>query len=142
MERGYWVRRLGFGGPLTGGGCWMPRGCRALAGLARCTADNVEITRTPWSSANSAVPLRSGAIMTEQAFADVVARIEQAAAEIKIPGTELVSPPTQLTDIVAQAGFQSSTGTIAFAGQYATGSYAVQYNEQNNGGFSSSWPQW
>ena len=80
--------------------------------------------------------------MTEQAFADVVARIEQAAAEIKIPGTELVSPPTQLTDIVAQAGFQSSTGTIAFAGQYATGSYAVQYNEQNNGGFSSSWPQW
>jgi len=80
--------------------------------------------------------------MTEQAFADVVARIEQAAAEIKIPGTELVSPPTQLTDIVAQAGFQSSTGTIAFAGQYATGSYAVQYNEQNNGGFSSLWPQW
>ena len=81
--------------------------------------------------------------MTAQAaFADVVARIEQAAAEIKIPGTELVSPPKQLTDIVAQAGFQSSTGTIAFAGQYASGSYAVQYNEQNNGGFSSSWPQW
>jgi hypothetical protein len=81
--------------------------------------------------------------MAEQgAFADAVARIEQAAAEVKIANTELASLPKQLTDIVAQAGFQASTGTIAFAGQYATGSYAVQYNEQNNGGFSSSWPQW
>lgn len=80
--------------------------------------------------------------MAEQGeFADTVARIEQAAAEIKIAGAELADLPKQLTDIVAQAGFQATTGTIAFAGQYATGSYAVQYNDQN-GGFSSTWPQW
>ena len=74
-------------------------------------------------------------------FADTVARIEQAAAEIKIAGAELADLPKQLTNIVAQAGFQATIGTIAFAGQYATGSYAVQYNDQN-GGFSSTWPQW
>ena len=80
--------------------------------------------------------------MAEQGeFADTVARIEQAAAEIKIAGAELADLPKQLTNIVAQAGFQATTGTIAFAGQYATGSYAVQYNDQN-GGFSSTWPQW
>ena len=80
--------------------------------------------------------------MAEQGeFADTVARIEQAAAEIKIAGAELADLPEQLTNIVAQAGFQATTGTIAFAGQYATGSYAVQYNDQN-GGFSSTWPQW
>lgn len=68
--------------------------------------------------------------MTEHgAFADAVARIEQAAAGIKIASTELVSLPKQLTDIVAQAGLQASTGTIAFAGQYASGNYAVQYND-------------
>jgi hypothetical protein len=80
--------------------------------------------------------------MTEQGeFADTVARIEQAAAEIKVAGAELADLPKQLTDIVAQAGFQATTGTIAFAGQYATGNYAVQYNDQN-GGFSSTWPLW
>jgi hypothetical protein len=80
--------------------------------------------------------------MTEQEkFTDMVTRIEQAAAEIRIAGPELYGLPKQLTDIVAQAGFQASTGTIAFAGQYASGSYAVQYNDQN-GGFSSSWPLW
>ena len=80
--------------------------------------------------------------MTEQGeFADAVARIEQAAAEIKIAGAELADLPKQLTYIVAQAVFQATTGTIAFAGQYATGNYAVQYNDQN-GGFSSTWPLW
>ena len=48
--------------------------------------------------------------MTEQGeFADAVARIEQAAAEIKIAGAELADLPKQLTDIVAQAGFQATT---------------------------------
>ena len=79
--------------------------------------------------------------MEQGEFADTVARIEQAAAEIKIAGAELADLPKQLTNIVAQAGFQSTTGTIAFAGQYAAGGYAVQYNDQN-GGFSSTWPQW
>jgi hypothetical protein len=80
--------------------------------------------------------------VTEQAaLADAIARIEQAAAEIKTPSSELVNLPRQLGDSLAQAGFQATTGTIAFAGQYASGSYSVQYNDQN-GGFSSSWPQW
>ena len=79
--------------------------------------------------------------MEQGEFADTVARIEQAAAEIKIAGAELADLPKQLTNIVAQAGFQATIGTIAFAGQYATGGYAVQYNDQN-GGFSSTWPQW
>ena len=52
-----------------------------------------------------------------------------------------MSLPKQLADSVAQAGFQASIGTIAFAGQYASGGFAVQFNDQN-GGFSSSWPQW
>src|SRR4051812_50202435 len=72
--------------------------------------------------------------MTEQgALADVVARVEQALAEIKTPSGEVVGLPKQLTEIVAQAGLQVSAGTIAFAGQYASGSYAVQYNDQNGG---------
>ncbi len=69
------------------------------------------------------------------------ARIQQAAAAVKIANTELVSVPKELMRIVAQAGYQSSTGTIAFAGQYASGGYAVQYNSPT-GGFSSTWPQW
>ena len=80
--------------------------------------------------------------MTQQLeFADVVAQIEQAAAEIKIASPEAVGLPKQLTEIVTQAGFQVTTGTIAFVGQYSSGSYSVQYNDQN-GGFSSSWPLW
>ena len=80
--------------------------------------------------------------MTDQRTrADLAARIDRATAEMKIRDTELAGVPRQLADAVAQAGFQASIGTIAFAGQYATGSFAVQYNAQN-GGFSSTWPQW
>jgi hypothetical protein len=50
--------------------------------------------------------------------------------------------PRDIAEAAARAGFQTATGTIAFAGQYATGSYAVQFNAQNAGGYSSSWPQW
>jgi hypothetical protein len=78
----------------------------------------------------------------QEEFADAVARIEQAAAEIRIAREELAGVPRQLADIVAQAGFQATIGTIAFAGQYASGEYAVQYNDDQNGGFSSTWPQW
>jgi hypothetical protein len=47
----------------------------------------------------------------------------------------------QLAELAAQAGFQATVGTVAFAGEYATGAFAVQFNNQN-GGFSSVWPQW
>ena len=80
--------------------------------------------------------------MTEQVTpADLTARVEQIAAELTIPNDALGGVSQQLSDLVAGAGFQASTGTIAFAGQYSTGSFAVQYNGPN-GGFSSSWPQW
>ena len=80
--------------------------------------------------------------MTKQeASANVVARIEQATAEIKIASAEVVSLPKQLTDIVAEVGARSSIGTIVGAWQYASGSYTVQYNYENNS-VISEWPQW
>ena len=72
---------------------------------------------------------------------DVIDRLRDAAAQVRVPADQAFGVSPQLTELVTAAGFQASTGTIAFAGQYATGDYAVQYNDQN-GGFSSSWPQW
>jgi hypothetical protein len=69
------------------------------------------------------------------------AQFEQLANGFRIPSDELLGVPQQLVDAVAASGFQSSTGSIAFAGQDANGSYSVQYNNQK-GGFSSAWPQW
>ena len=68
-------------------------------------------------------------------------QFEQLATGFRIPSTDLPGVPQHLVDAVAASGFQSSTGTIAFAGQDTSGSYSVQYNDQN-GGFSSAWPQW
>lgn len=73
--------------------------------------------------------------------AEVSAAIEQAFADHKVSDANLLGVPRELTDAVARAGFQSTTGTIAFAGRHASGGFSVQYNDQN-GGFSSSWPQW
>jgi hypothetical protein len=43
----------------------------------------------------------------------------------------------------AAMGFTAAIGTVAFAGRYATGDYAVQFNNQaNNTGYSSVWPGW
>ena len=36
---------------------------------------------------------------------------------------------------------EASTGTIAFARKHSSGDYPGEFNDQN-GGFSSSWPQW
>jgi hypothetical protein len=79
--------------------------------------------------------------MSQATTADVSAVIAQAAADRKVSSAESLGVPREIADLVAAAGFQATTGTIAFAGQYATGTYAVQYNDQN-GGFSSEWPQW
>lgn len=80
--------------------------------------------------------------MTSQdSLIDLTARLEESTAQLEVPGGELAGVPRELLDAVVAAGFQSTTGTIAFAGQQATGSYSVQYNDQN-GGFSSAWPQW
>jgi hypothetical protein len=70
------------------------------------------------------------------------AAIEQMTSDIKTTSGDLLGVPPELADAVARAGFQSSIGTIAFAGQYAAGNYNVQFNAQNGSGYSSSWPQW
>jgi hypothetical protein len=80
--------------------------------------------------------------MTSQGeLADVTSRLEEATEELMTPSDELAGVSRRLVEAVGAAGLQATTGTIAFAGQYATGSYNVQYNNQN-GGFSSTWPQW
>ncbi len=78
---------------------------------------------------------------SQESITDLTARLEQGTAELRTPSSELAGVPRQLAEAVSAAGLQASTGTAAFAGQYATGSYAVQYNDQN-GGYSSAWPQW
>jgi hypothetical protein len=47
-----------------------------------------------------------------------------------------------LAQAVQQAALTSDVGTIAFAGQYASGSYAVQFNNSAGAGYSSVWPAW
>jgi hypothetical protein len=80
--------------------------------------------------------------MAEQgASADAIARIEQAAAELRIPNTELTSVPKQLADIVAREGLQTSIGPIRYAGQYADGQNTVAYEDQN-GYQIGPWPPW
>ena len=79
--------------------------------------------------------------MTQDVASGLAAVIEQAATARKVSSAELLGVPREIADAVTQAGFQATTGTIAFAGRYATGEFAVQYNDQN-GGYSSVWPQW
>lgn len=75
------------------------------------------------------------------AVAEMTTRFEKVTDQVTIPVDQLTTLSPPMTEAIALAGFQSSICTVAFAGQYATGSYAVQVNNQN-GGFSSTWPQW
>jgi hypothetical protein len=79
--------------------------------------------------------------MSQDTGTGVGAGIEQVMADRKVSGGDLLGVPPEIASAVEQAGLTTSTGTIAFAGQYATGSFAVQYNSPT-GGFSSSWPEW
>ena len=74
--------------------------------------------------------------MSAQTTADQTTRFEQLLADLKIPS----GVTQQLADAVAQASFEASTGTIAFAGQHSSGDYS-EFNNQS-GGFSSTWPHW
>lgn len=73
---------------------------------------------------------------------NVSAAIEEMTADLRTTSTEVLGVPREIAEAAVRAGFQSASGTIAFAGQYAAGNYAVQFNVQNGGGYSSSWPQW
>ncbi len=80
--------------------------------------------------------------MTTQVSPEVPAAIDGLTTDVRVSGTDLSGIPQEIATAVQAAGFQSSTGTIAFAGQNSTGSFSVQFNVQNGGGFSSAWPQW
>jgi hypothetical protein len=80
--------------------------------------------------------------MTTQVSSEVSAVIDGLIADRQVASTDLFGVPQEITAAVQAAGFQSLIGTIAFAGQNANGSFSVQYNVQNGGGFSSAWPQW
>jgi hypothetical protein len=84
---------------------------------------------------------KTGSSMSAQTTVDQTSRFEQLLADLKIPSGDLTGVPQQLADAVAQAGFEASTGTIAAAGQPSGGAYSVEFNNQN-GGSSSTWPQW
>jgi hypothetical protein len=82
---------------------------------------------------------KTGSSMSAQTTVDETTRFEQLLADLNIPSGDLTGVPQQLADAVAQAGFEASTGTIA--GQHSGGDYSVEFNNQN-GGSSSTWPQW
>jgi hypothetical protein len=79
--------------------------------------------------------------MSAQTTVGETTRFEQLLADLKIPSGDLTGVPQQFAGAVAQAGFEVSTGTIAFAGQHSNGDYSVEFNNLN-GGFSSAWPHW
>ena len=79
--------------------------------------------------------------MSAQTTVEETRRFEQLLADLKIPEGALAGVPQQLAAAVAQAGFEASTDTIALAGQHSSGDYSVEFNNQN-GGFSSTWPHW
>ena len=79
--------------------------------------------------------------MSAQTTVDETTRFEQLLADLKIPSGDLTGVPRQLADAIAQAGFEASPGTIAFARKHTTADYPVEFNDQN-GGFSSTWPHW
>jgi hypothetical protein len=80
--------------------------------------------------------------MTTQVSSEVSALIDGLTADRQVASTDVFGVPQEIASAVEAAGFQSFIGTIAFAGQNSNGSFSVQFNVQNGGGFSSAWPQW
>jgi hypothetical protein len=80
--------------------------------------------------------------MTTQVPSEASAVMDDLTADRHVTSTDVFGVPQEIATAVQAAGFQSSVGTIAFAGQNSNGSFSVQFNVQNGGGFSSAWPQW
>jgi hypothetical protein len=80
--------------------------------------------------------------MSPSPQADSSAAIEQMTADLRTTSTDVLGVPHDIAEAAVRAGLQTVSGTIAFAGQYASGSYSVQFNAQDGSGYSSSWPQW
>ena len=47
-----------------------------------------------------------------------------------------------LEQLVVALGAKGYLGKIAFVGQTSGGGYSVQFNVDDDGGYSSTWPQW
>jgi hypothetical protein len=77
--------------------------------------------------------------MSAQTTVDETTRFEQLLADLKIPSGDLTGVPQQFAGAVAEAGFEASTGTIAFAGQHSNGDYSVECNNLNGGSGDSIW---
>lgn len=73
---------------------------------------------------------------------DRAARFEEATESLEIPAQELAGVPRTLVEAAEEAALDTAIGTIAFAGQRSTGTYAVQFNQQGGNGYSSTWPEW
>ena len=80
--------------------------------------------------------------MATQVSSEASAVIDALTADRQVASTDVFGIPQEIATAVQAAGFQSLTGTIAFAGQSSNGSFSVQFNVQGGGGFSSAWPQW
>lgn len=74
--------------------------------------------------------------------AELRQRLEQAFA--RGVTTEAAEAPysQQFRDLIGALGVSSYVCNVAFAGQASSGSFHVQVNVVNGGGFSSTWPQW
>jgi hypothetical protein len=80
--------------------------------------------------------------MSDQtAVADAPTALRDVLAPMRTAVDALNTVPRELLEAVQAAGFQATTGTIAFAGRNSAGSAQVQYNN-STGGFSSTWPEW
>lgn len=78
---------------------------------------------------------------TTKTTAELSARLEMALANVRTTIEDVTGAPRHLADAVEAAGFYSAVGTVAFAGQNASGQHQVQFNEPGHG-YSSTWPQW
>jgi hypothetical protein len=79
--------------------------------------------------------------MTDTAIAEVAESVASLTAPMKTADVAPGAINHELAELTAQAGFNATVGTVAFAGGYSSTMFAVQFNNQN-GGFSSAWPQW
>ncbi|MFE7630132.1 hypothetical protein [Kocuria sp. NPDC057446] len=80
--------------------------------------------------------------MTSAPEPHVSSAVEQMATDLRTDRPPVPGVPSEMVDAAVRAGFQTAVGTIAFAGYNVSGSHSVQFNVQDGGGYSSSWPQW
>src|SRR5205085_10860681 len=66
----------------------------------------------------------------------------QSTGDVTLDASAMSLGAHPLAEAVDQAALTSAVGTIAFAGEYASGAFAVQFNNSSGAGYSSTWPAW